>query len=199
MTANQTKMLQLADERYGKTGIYAVNSWLRLQNECASLPIDQQLDRVNSFFNERTRYVDDRLTWGQDDYWATPLETLGMGQGDCEDFSFAKYVTLHLLGVPVEKLRLTYVRARLTTIDGIRNQAHMVLSYYPTPDSPPLILDSLRSEIMPASQRSDLFPIFSFNTENLWTNGAAAPAGNAVTRLSHWRDVLRRMHEEGVN
>ncbi|MBN2644607.1 MAG: transglutaminase-like cysteine peptidase [Desulfuromonadaceae bacterium] len=199
MYLDSQRLHTLAEQRYGRPGTYAVDCWFSLQQQCAHLPVAQQLERVNTFFNQRTRYVDDRLTWKQTDYWATPLETLGLGQGDCEDFSFAKYVTLHLMGIPVEQLRLIYVRARIMTVEGPQNQAHMVLGYYPTPNSPPLILDNLIEKVLPATQRSDLFPVFSFNTQELWISGRTTSAGNSLSRLSNWRDVLRRMHEEGIN
>lgn len=199
MNLDLQRMQTLAEQRYGLPGRHAINAWQQLQQDCATLPVTQQLDRVNTFFNQRIRYVDDRLTWKQNDYWATPLETLGLGQGDCEDFSFAKYVTLHLIGIPVEKLRLTYVKAKIITTGGVKNQAHMVLGYYPTPNSPPLILDNLNQQVLPASQRSDLYPIFSFNTEQLWISGKTTPAGDSSSRLSHWRDVLERMKSEGLH
>lgn len=199
ITFNIHQLQDLAEQRYGLPGRHAVTQWQQVQNECLNLPIDQKLQIVNQFFNQRILYVDDRLTWKKADYWATPLETLGMGQGDCEDFSFAKYITLHLLGIPVEQLRLTYVKAKILTATGFKNQAHMVLSYYPTPNSQPLILDNLRAEVLPAAKRPDLRPVFSFNTEQLWISGKSKPAGDSSSRLSNWRDVLLRMKSEGIS
>ena len=51
---------------------------------------------------------------------------MGKTAGDCEDFSIAKYMTLLMLGVPAEKIRMIYVRANI----GGASQAHMVLGYY---------------------------------------------------------------------
>ncbi len=66
------------------------------------------------------------------------------------------------MGVPTEKLRLMYVKAiRL-------NQAHMVLAYYETPESIPLVLDNINPRILPANKRRDLLPIYSFNGNGLW-------------------------------
>ncbi|WP_269459990.1 transglutaminase-like cysteine peptidase [Vibrio rumoiensis] len=90
------------------------------------------------------------------------MQFLNAGGGDCEDFSIAKYYTLRELGVDDEKLRLIYVKS-LTL-----NQFHMVVAYYETPSSMPLILDNIDGEIKPASQRSDLVPVYSFNATNLW-------------------------------
>ena len=43
----------------------------------------------------------------------------------------------------------------------------MVLSYYPAPEAEPLLLDNLVAEILPASLRTDLRPVYSFNSEGL--------------------------------
>ena len=60
---------------------------------------DEQLRRVNEYFNRRIRFAEDSAVWSQPDYWATPLETIARGAGDCEDFVFAKYFTLRELGI----------------------------------------------------------------------------------------------------
>ena len=67
--------------------------------------------------------VTDQDNWQQEDYWATPLETLSRRQGDCEDYSISKYITLVLAGMPEDKLRIT-VKARITENGIARSQAH---------------------------------------------------------------------------
>lgn len=185
---------RVAAERFGEAGRQAVRDWEALLLALRPDPITVQLEQVNRFVNLRLRYAEDSLAWGQEDYWATPLEALGRGLGDCEDSAFTKYVSLLQLGVPDERLRLTYVRARY--LGQLR--AHMVLSYYPAPDVEPLILDSLIGELLPASQRPDLFPIFSFNTSALWVGNQGSPAtATPAASLSNWRAVLERMRQEG--
>lgn len=193
------RMLLLASQRYGNFGGTAVASWRDLLTQAAAQPDALKLKQVNDFFNRRTRFSEDTAIWGAQDYWATPLETLGRGQGDCEDFAIAKYVTLKLLGVPSEKLRLTYVKARIGGPQSSLVQAHMVLSYYPAPDDEPLVLDNLISDIRPASRRMDLITIFGFNAEGLWVAGASPRAASASQRLSKWQSVLARMREEGID
>ncbi|MBI4206399.1 MAG: transglutaminase-like cysteine peptidase [Betaproteobacteria bacterium] len=107
--------------------------------------------------------MDDIIHWGKEDYWATPIEFLSTNAGDCEDFSIAKYFTLRALGVPDDRLRLTYVKELVQY-----NQAHMVVAYFPSPDAEPLVLDNINKTIQPASARSDLLPVYSFNGSNLW-------------------------------
>ncbi|MBW8370482.1 MAG: transglutaminase-like cysteine peptidase [Thiobacillus sp.] len=192
-------MLLLAGQRYGDSGAASVAAWRDLLTQAASQPDAIKLRRVNEFFNRRTRFGEDSEIWGTQDYWATPLETLGRAQGDCEDFAIAKYVTLKLLGIPSEKLRLTYVKARIGGPQSTLVQAHMVLSYYPAPDDEPLVMDNLISDIRPASRRKDLITIFGFNDQGLWVGGASPRAASASQRLSKWQSVLARMREEGID
>ena len=193
------RMLLLAGQRYGNAGVASVAGWRDFLTQAASQPDAIKLKQVNDFFNRRTRFGEDSDIWGSQDYWATPLETLGRAQGDCEDFVIAKYVTLKLLGIPTEKLRLTYVKARIGGPQSTLVQAHMVLSYYPAPGDEPLVLDNLISDIRPASRRADLITIFGFNAEGLWVGGAGPRPASATQRLSKWQSVLARMREEGID
>ena len=156
----------------------------------------QRLTTLNEFFNRRVVFTADSEVWGQTDYWASPLETLGKGRGDCEDYVIAKFFSLMAAGVAQAKLRLVYVRAVIGGPGGAL-QAHMVLAYYAQPGAEPLILDNLIGEIRPASRRPDLEPVFSFNSEGLWQGVGAQSAGDPVARLSRWREVLAKARAEG--
>jgi predicted transglutaminase-like cysteine proteinase len=163
---------------------------------------DGRLQAVNQFYNRRIQFRDDSEVWGQPDYWASPLELLEKGQGDCEDYVIAKYFSLLSVGVPSAKLRLVYVRALLGGAGGTV-QAHMVLAYYPTAPSAgalqaePLILDNLISDIRPASRRPDLTPVFSFSSDGLWQGVHGAADGDPLVRLSRWRGVVNKARAEG--
>lgn len=186
-------LLDRVEEKYGVDARYRVEAWGRLVTDNRGLSVEEQLESVNHFFNE-VRFVSDLEHWGEKDYWATPVELLSSDGGDCEDFSVAKYFTLRELGVADENLRLTYVKA--VTLD----QAHMVLTYYPTPASEPLVLDNIVGEIRPASRRKDLVPVYSFNGDGLWlakARGQGQKVGKAG-RLSRWNDLTRRMREYGM-
>lgn len=180
---------------YGAEGVKVLEEWLALLDRLAGSELDEQLREVNRFFNRRVRWLDDSDIWGEEDFWATPLETLGRGEGDCEDYSIAKYVTLKQLGIPGERLRMIYVRARIGRSNT--SQAHMVLGYYRHPSVEPLILDNLVPSITPASQRTDLTPVFSFNSDGLWTGASSQSRADPTQRLSRWGHVLGRMQEQG--
>ena len=181
-------LLELVGQKYGAGARQRLIQWERLTNAHRNDRERDKLTLVNNFFNQM-KFVDDLTHWGKEDYWATPVEFLASNGGDCEDFSIAKYLTLKALGVPDDKMRITYVKA----LDF--NQAHMVLAYYPTPAADPLILDNLKPAILPASKRTDLAPVYSFNGEGLWLNkinGALERIGTPG-KLSHWVDLNRRL------
>jgi predicted transglutaminase-like cysteine proteinase len=181
-----------------RLGPGAVAEVAPLERLMAELQTQDELHRlvsVNRYFNHRIQFRDDPEVWGQNDYWASPLETLSRARGDCEDFVIAKYAVLLSASVPLERLRLVYVRATLP--DQAKPLAHMVLAYYPAPGAVPLILDNLRPEVLPATQRPDLAPVFSFNSAGLWQGAGNTQAGDPMARLSRWRDAWQRTRLQG--
>jgi predicted transglutaminase-like cysteine proteinase len=149
------------------------------------------LGAVNTFFN-RIAFIDDLKHWRVEDYWATPAESFASDGADCEDFSIAKYFALKELGVPIQRLRITYVKAvRL-------NQAHMVLAYYPTPAAVPLILDNLENDVRPASARDDLIPVYSFNDEDVLIvrKGRRDASAGSPLQIRLWRILLDKLEQE---
>nr|WP_215729772.1 transglutaminase-like cysteine peptidase [Pseudomonas iridis] len=179
---------------YGPLGAgqQRIDAWQNLLATQKQVGEMEKLKVVNLFFNKQVRYVEDIDLWHEVDYWETPIEALWKGAGDCEDYAIAKYFSLRHLGVSSDKLRITYVKALR------QNRAHMVLTYYATPDAMPLVLDSLIDPIQPASQRTDLLPVYSFNAEGLYLPGAKGNKKVGDTkRLSRWQDVLKKMQAEG--
>jgi predicted transglutaminase-like cysteine proteinase len=155
-----------------------------------------KLGAVNRFFDQRIRFREDREARGESDHWASPLELLARGEGDCEDFAIAKYFSLLALGVPRAQLRLVYVQARRSDDPG-RLQPHMVLAHYAAPGADPSILDNLVAQVLPAAQRRDLTPVFSFNADGLWQGLGMRAAGDPIERLARWRHVLAQARSEG--
>lgn len=182
------KVIEALKKNYGERAGKRGNAWVKILTQDKALSERDKLEKVNRFFNY-FRFVDDIKLWGVKNYWATPIEFIGVNGGDCEDYSIAKYYTLLELGVPDEKMRITMVKAlRL-------NQYHMVLAYYETPASVPLILDNIDGKIKPATQRTDLLPVYSFNGTQLWLNkekGRGVLAGDSK-RLKRWTSLKQRL------
>lgn len=163
-------------------------AWEQLIIRLHNRPVDEQLTEVNLFFN-LFPYQSDLESHKVDDYWKSPEEFLSDGGGDCEDYAIIKYFTLVTLGVPKKRLRITYVTSLKL------KQAHMILSYYPSPEAEPLILDNLESKILTASKRPDLNPVYSFNGDGLWLakqQGSDHFMGQPGT-LNKWDELMQRM------
>lgn len=181
--------IQNAIQKYGSFAGKRLQAWQQLVNDNIDQPESVQLTNVNNFFNE-VRFIDDIDHWKQKDYWATPIEMLSTDAGDCEDYTIAKYFTLKALGVSEKKLYLTYVKAiRL-------NQAHMVLTYFETPQSIPLVLDNINKHILKATKRDDLVPVYSFNGDGLWLakqRGRGRSVSGGTRKLKAWNNLLERL------
>jgi predicted transglutaminase-like cysteine proteinase len=185
------EFLKKAEEKCGKEAPARFTAWEEIIHNDKSPSDREKLQKVNHFYNSRIRFVSDIDLWGVQDYWATPIEFLCKNAGDCEDFAIAKYFTLKAMGVAEEKLNIAYVKAIQLNI------AHMVLTYYSEPGAEPLVLDNLIDSIDPASKRTDLMPVFSFNGSGLWTakeRGKGKMAGTA-DRLKPWQGLMQKMSE----
>lgn len=193
LSALDRSRMQQAAQRLGARAVAALPPLDAMLQQGARADDEAQLAAVNAFFNRRIVFRDDAQVWGQLDYWASPLETLDKGEGDCEDYVVAKHFSLLALGMPVQRLRLVYVRAQA----GGESVAHMVLAYYGQPGAEPMILDNLVGSVRPASRRPDLIPVFSFNSEGLWSGMGEPSASDPQARLSRWREVLAKAKAEG--
>lgn len=170
-------------------GIFAKRRALALvetMNEAKDLDDMGKMEKVNDFFNDFP-YESDEKIWGVSDYWGTRLEFIGKGKGDCEDYVIAKYFTLKELGVQTSKLFMTYAKS-LTL-----KTSHVVLSYYKTEHSIPLIMDNYNYKILPANVRTDLVPIYSFSGDDLFQAkqvqiGEMIPASTRQTRA--WDELV---------
>lgn len=183
-----------AQQEFGDAAKQRLLDWQQLYLDLRDKEEIEQLRQVNHFFNQHVNYVSDQKHWGQKDYWATPYESLTTHGADCEDFVIAKYYTLKELGVEVEKMRITYVKALRI------NQAHMVLTYFPTPDAIPLVLDNLIGNIVSADRRKDLEPVYSFNASGMWLErmkGQGIRMGNP-NKLDLWTGLRLRMSAQDM-
>lgn len=187
-------LIDQAQQDFGDGAKQRLLDWQQLYQDLRNADEEEKLRAVNRFFNQQVNYVSDAEHWGQKDYWATPYESLTTHGADCEDYVIAKYYTLKELGLKVEKLRITYVKALRI------NQAHMVLTYFPTPDAIPLVLDNLIGKIYPADRRKDLEPVYSFNASGMWLErmkGEGIRMGNP-NKLDLWTGLRLRMSEQGM-
>lgn len=181
-------------EKHGRRASNRIARWEALIQEMApemhTETTRSALRRINNFFN-RIPFQEDIQTWHQEDYWATPIETLIQNAADCDDYTIGKYFTLRALGIPDSALRLIYVSK-----EG-QQEPHMVLTYLDETLKEPLVMDNLTSRIQPASERDDLKAVYSFNAENLWLSENQSLLDGRLLgtpqSLAPWSDMLGRL------
>jgi predicted transglutaminase-like cysteine proteinase len=178
--------LEKIEQDYDQNTVDRFTAWDKLLKNSQKKSTIEKLQLVNTFFNQM-KWVDDKELWDSKDYWATPIESLIKNAGDCEDYSIAKYYTLLELGVDVNQLRISYVK--------IKNfhQSHIVLAYYPTPKSDPLIMDNMKSDILKISQRPELEIKYEFNDEGLWSHSHPHTRLGMVSEIKTWAEMVQRM------
>jgi predicted transglutaminase-like cysteine proteinase len=188
-TAVSERLMDTYTRRFGPAARGRLEKWKRYaaERKSSQLAETELLREVNRTLNG-IRFIDDPTHWGEEDYWATPAESVGSNGGDCEDFSIAKYFLLKELGIPIAKLRMTYVKA--IKLD----QPHMVLAYYARPDAEPLVLDNLEDAVRPASQRPDLVPVYSFNDEEVWIEMRGR--SGSPRQIRNWNLLMERLDRE---
>jgi predicted transglutaminase-like cysteine proteinase len=148
------------ENKYGpfaKNRLTAINE--DLLKELKSASDIKKLNVVNTWVNA-IKYKSDEEVYGVSDYWATLYEFIGKNQGDCEDYTIAKYYILKELGIDPGRLKFAYVIYQDRTGKQI---SHMVLAYLkvPKPKSKEdiLILGNNNKLVLPASKRPDLIKV----------------------------------------
>jgi predicted transglutaminase-like cysteine proteinase len=181
--------LRQVEQEYGYGARAKLEELIGLMNDLESADEKTKIIYVNRFFNN-IPYLSDMRNWGVSDYWALRDEMFGKNAGDCEDYAIAKYFTLKQLGVSIDKMYITYAKS-LTY-----NSAHMVLSYFRYPDSVPYILCNYVKKILPASKRTDLIPLYSFNGESLYLAkqvGLGREMPSEFLKNRKWINLLNRI------
>jgi len=189
----EEKLLNKITQKYK---VFAKKRFFYLQKSLDSVKQSSELEKleaVNSFYNG-VSYASDMKVYRKKDYWATPWEFLGKDRGDCEDYVISKYFALIYLGIDSKKLFFTYVRSTQF------KAAHMVLTYFETPRSEPLILDNNNRKIFPASQRKDLTPIYNFNGESLYKASKRGSGKKVKSKKAHkkWDQLKLNMKRKKI-
>ncbi len=187
------KVIASAEAKYGHNARRRLAAWISLLKSTMDKPEAEKLKLVNNFFN-RVSYMSDMENWGRQQYWATPVEMLASNGATAEDYAIGKYFSLLALGINIDHLHIVYVKSSKLPLES---QAHMVLAYYSSPSSMPLILDNLDAEIKPGSERDDLTPVYSFNGNGLWlARERSAGRTAAADNTSLWNEMNARMGKE---
>lgn len=138
----------------------AVAAWQDFLDRHRDMPLADQVTAVNRYAN-KWRYRTDQQVYGRSDYWASPLQFIA-NSGDCEDYAIMKYVSLRLLGVPDDRLRLAVVQ------DELRGLAHAVLVVYKNDTA--VVLDNLTNAVLPHDRIAHYSPYYSVNATVRWAH-----------------------------
>jgi len=115
-----------------------------------------RLGWLNRAVNMAIKPASDWAQYGYDDYWASPLQTLDSGAGDCEDYAIVKYVALRELGVSADDLRVVIVK------DDKRVTEHAVLAV--RSERKWLVLDNRTMAILNTEDARNYRPLFALNS-----------------------------------
>ncbi len=136
---------------------------------------DELLGAVNRWVNREIRYRDDRVQFGNSDYWADARATLRTRRGDCEDYAILKMQLLAAAGVPHEDMMLTLAR------DTLRRSDHAVLLVRQDRDW--VMLDMANDRIAPAASDYGYRPVMSFAAGQSFLHGTTVGAEPAPRPL----------------
>jgi predicted transglutaminase-like cysteine proteinase len=131
-----------------------------------------RLGWINRAVNMAIRSTSDWAQYGYADFWASPLQTLGSGAGDCEDYAIVKYAALRELGVLPGDLRLVIVQ------DEKRETGHAVVAV--RHEQRWLILDNRTMAILDADEVRDYRPLFALDQQ-----GTRAIVTAAIERITN--------------
>jgi predicted transglutaminase-like cysteine proteinase len=149
----------------------ALQQWARFVAGLKGHSPLRQLEAVNEYVN-RTPYQEDAGRYGMNDYWATPREFFGRS-GDCEDYAFAKYLSLRKLGWSADQLRVVVL------MHHQRREIHAVLVAYVNGTA--YVLDNLHNRVVEHAALPHYQPYYSINEHGWFHHGNWSPN----TRVAH--------------
>lgn len=152
----------------------------------------KQLSRTNSYFNNILS-KHDKISTNTEDHWATRKEFIIKGHGDCEDYAISKYFTLKELDFDANKLYMMVVKVKGSL------SYHMVLGYFDTKESIPLILDNLSFKVVSLDKRKDLEVKFVFNEYDAYLmkdNKLHQKTNINWNGNNKWQGLLDRIYKE---
>lgn len=163
----------------------AFQTWMKQFDGLKGKDIAEKARAVDAAIDTQITYATDPETSQKADYWSSPMETLQIKKGDCEDFAILKYYTLRELGVPADKMfvvavgkdggELDHATLMVNTRDVsfLRSQweGFKQKVFNSTPDSHYVILDNDNSPDgkLVEARDSHYEAHYAMNEKGLWT------------------------------
>jgi len=165
------------------------NRWLSQLDKFKGLSLAEKARGVDALVDQQIKYTLDPDNYRKNEYWASPMETLQRGRGDCEDFAILKYHALRYLGVPADKMFIVAVSNKgadvldhATLMVDVRETGILAAAWQrvtgKTAESEFVILDNDGSEAgkLVESRSSDYKPYYAMNEKGVW----AVPANSKL-------------------
>ena len=156
---NEMLVLALCEEDRSNCRSPAALQFLSIVDVARAREGRARLGEINRAINLAIKPVSDLALYGIVDVWSSPLATLALGAGDCEDYAIAKFVALREAGVSSDDLRIVILR------DTIRGEDHAVVSA--RLDGRWLMLDNRRLIMLEDAQIKDYQPIFLIDRDGV--------------------------------
>ena len=129
-----------------------------------------RIGEINRAVNLSIAAASDKIQYGVEDRWASPLTTFTSGRGDCEDYALAKYAALRAVGFDDSDLRLLIVPLPASQTD------HAVLSV--RHEGRWLVLDNRRFAMLDVAYL-DAVPLFALRQDDRPLHSTAVRAASA--------------------
>ena len=169
---------------------YRIADYKKFLNTAKTFSKYQKFERINYKVN-KIRSMKDEQSQGVGDYWSSPKEFLIDGKGDCEDYAITKFFSLKDVGIDKTKLYLGVGKVKYS------KTSHMVMLYFKTNTSIPIVLDNLSWKILPLNKRSDLTVQFVFNEIDSYTiknNKKDQKVRINWGKKDKWKELLQKVY-----
>jgi predicted transglutaminase-like cysteine proteinase len=126
-------------KRYGEDALRRLNHFDQSVRGLQDASLYKKLSTINKLVN-KLHFMPDGKHWKKEDYWATPLETIGTNYGDTEDIALLKYVLLVKAGINPRDIQLIKKSTPFTRKNKTYKE-NMSLFYFTKEDIFPLVID----------------------------------------------------------
>lgn len=129
----------------------------------------RQMLKVNQWF-QKYSYKLDKNIFGQEDYWASPVEFFQRG-GDCEDFAIVKYMTLRQLGFSTNDMKIAMVYDVYSGTD----HSFLIVNY----NGSEFVMDNREKVTVSRYLKNRYKMHYAFNEDAVWTYNKPVMASRA--------------------
>jgi hypothetical protein len=136
-----TDTLKKYNKTYGNQALLRLDYFNTNLQKLDTVPVVNKIVGVHSIVNQ-LNYLSDTQHWKKDNYWSNPLEFIGTGYGDSEEYALMKYLFLVKLGIDPNKLKFISIDTPLAVSKEEISKENIALAYFHNDGVPPIIIES---------------------------------------------------------